>query len=261
MPLNEELIKEITIKLLRAEADVKPIEALTTTYPDITIEDARKINLNILSERVRRGEKVIGFKVAFTSKAMQQSWGVSRPEWGFLTSGMLVPDGGEVDSKKLIQPRIEPEIAFLLGEDVRGPGISVADILKATKGVLPAIEIVDTRLVGKRKVEDFIADSSGAAKVVLGGIISCVSGLDLRLIGCVVEINGEVVATSAGAAALGNPVNSMVFLANALAEVGEYLRAGQVVITGSLVTAIPVKAGDYVKVSFDRIGSVSVKFV
>ncbi len=260
MALSEELIKELIRKLLDAEASAKPIEALTITYPEITSEDARKINLGIVGERVKRGEKIIGFKVAFTSKAMQQAWGVSKPEWGYLTSGMLVPDGGEIDSKKLIQPRIEPEIAFILKEDVKGPGVSPGDILRATEGVLPAIEVVDSRLTGKRKVEDFIADSSGAARVVLGGSVKSVDGLDLKLVGCVVEI-GEVVATAAGAAALGNPVNSMMFLANALAEVGEYLRAGQVVITGSLVSAIPVKAGDYVRVTFDRIGSVSVKFI
>ncbi|MEM4519413.1 MAG: 2-oxopent-4-enoate hydratase [Sulfolobales archaeon] len=260
MPLSEESIKEIINKLLEAELSCKPIESLTSTYPEITLEDARKINFGILNERIKKGEKVIGFKVAFTSKAMQQSWGVNKPEWGYLTSGMVVPDGGEVEFKKLIQPRIEPEIAFLLKEDVKGPGITTADIIKATSGVLPAIEIVDSRIAGKRKVEDFVADSSGASRVVLGGNIKSIDGLDLKLVGCVVEI-GEVVATATGAAVLGNPVNSMVFLANALSEVGEYLRAGQIVITGSLVAAIPVKAGDYVKVSFDRLGSVSVKFI
>lgn len=261
MVLSDDVIKEIIKKLLDAEVSVKPIEALTTTYPEITLVDARKINLGILNERLRRGERVVGFKVAFTSKAMQQAWGVDRPEWGYLTSGMLVPDGGEVDSKKLIQPRIEPEIAFLLKEDVRGPGVSVSDILKATEGVLPAIEIVDSRVSGKRRVEDFVADSSGAARVVLGGVTRDLKGLDLRLVGCVVEINGEVVATAAGASVMNNPVNSLVFLANALAEVGDYLRAGHIVISGSLVPAIPVKAGDHVKVTFDRIGSVSVKFI
>jgi len=261
MVLSDDVIKEIIRKLLDAEVSVRPVESLTTTYPGITLVDARKVNLGILNERLRRGERVVGFKVAFTSKAMQQAWGVDKPEWGYLTSGMLVPDGGEVDSKKLIQPRVEPEIAFLLKEDVRGPGVSVSDILKATEGVLPAIEIVDSRVSGKRRVEDFVADSSGAARVVFGGVIRDVKELDLRLVGCVVEINGEVVATAVGAAVMNNPVNSLVFLANALAEVGEYLRAGQVVISGSLVAAIPVKAGDYVKVTFDRIGSVSVKFI
>ncbi|MCS7108457.1 MAG: 2-oxopent-4-enoate hydratase [Sulfolobales archaeon] len=260
MPLSEDLIKEITYKLLEAEGSCKPIDAITTTYPGITLSEARKINFNILNERIKKGEKVIGFKVAFTSKAMQQAWGVDKPEWGYLTSGMVVADGGEVETKKLIQPRIEPEIAFLLKDDVKGPGVSAADIVKATAGVLPAIEIVDSRVAGKRKVEDFVADSSGAARVVLGGNIKSIDGLDLKLVGCVVEI-GEVVATATGAAALGNPVNSMVFIANAISEVGDYLKAGQIVITGSLVTAIPVKAGDYVKVSFDRIGSVSVKFI
>ncbi len=260
MPLSDGLIKEIVGKLLTAEAEAKPIESLTTAYPEITYLDARKINQAIVNERVRRGERVVGFKIAFTSKAMMQSWGVDRPEWGYLTSGMLVQDGGEVVTKELIQPRVEPEIAFLLKEDVKGPGVSVADILRATEGVLPAIEIIDSRITGKRRVEDFVADSSGAKKVVFGGTIKSVEGLDLRLIGCVVEINGDVVATSAGAASLGNPLNSMVFLANSLAEVGECLRRGQVVISGSLVAAIPVKAGDFVKVSFDRLGSVSVRF-
>jgi len=261
MVLSDDVIKEIIKKLLDAEINAKPIEPLTVTYPEITLVDARKISLGILNERLRRGEKVIGFKVALTSKAVQQAWGYDKPEWGYLTSGMLVPDGGEVDSKKLIQPRIEPEIAFLLKEDVRGPGVSVSDILKATEGVLPAIEIVDSRISGKNRIEDFVADSSKAARVVLGGVIRDVKELDLRLVGCVVEINGEVVATAAGAAVMNNPVNSLVFLANAIAEVGDYLRAGHIVISGSLIPAIPVKAGDYVKVTFDRIGSVSVKFI
>lgn len=261
MALSDEVINELIRKLLDAEATAKPIEALTSQYPDLTEVDARKINFGILRERLKRGERVIGFKVAFTSKAAQQSFGINRPDWGFLTSGMAVPDGGEVIYDKLIQPRIEAEIAFLFKDDIKGPGVTVADVLRSTEGVLPAIEVVDSRLSGRRRIEDFIADSSGAAKVVLGGSITSINRLDLKLIGCVAEINGEVVGTSAGAAALGNPVNSVVFLANALSDVGEYIRAGHIVITGSLIAATPVKKGDHVKVTFDRIGSVSVKFI
>lgn len=261
MVLPEEVINEITRKLLEAEANQQPIEPLTSTYPGITVEDARKINLRILGERLRRGERLIGYKVAFTNKAMQQAFGVDRPEFGPLTSGMLVPDGGVIKFSELIQPRAEAEIAFVLRDDLKGPGVTVADVLRATEGVMPALEIVDSRIKGKHRIEDFIADSSHACRVVLGGKLVDVKGVDLRLIGVVVEVNGEIAATAAGAAALGNPTHSVAWLANALAGVGECLKAGQVVITGSLISAIPLKAGDYIKATFDRLGHVSVKFM
>lgn len=260
MSIGDEVVASLARKLLEAEFNAKPIEPITSQYPGITVADARRINLAILNERLARGERVIGFKVAFTSRAAQQAMGIDRPEWGFLTSGMAVPDGGEIQYNRLIAPRVEAEIAFLFKEEVKGPGVTPADVLKATEGVIPAIEVVDSRVSGRRRIEDFIADSSGAARVVLGGSIVDARGLDLKLVGCIVEVSGEVIATAAGAAALGNPVNSVVFLANALADTGWYIKAGHIVITGSLITPTPVKQGDYVRVTFDRLGSVSARF-
>jgi 2-keto-4-pentenoate hydratase len=162
---------------------------------------------------------------------------------------------------RLILPRIEPEIAFLLKSDLKGPGINAAQVLDATEGVLPAFEVIDSRFKDwKITVKDSIADNASAATMILGGKLTSIKDLDLRLIGLVLEKNGEVVSTGAGAAVLGNPAESVAWLANKLAEFDISLKKGEFVMSGSLVKAVPVEAGASFRATFDRLGSVSVRF-
>jgi 2-keto-4-pentenoate hydratase len=174
---------------------------------------------------------------------------------------MVVPESRPVSAGGLHRPEVEGEIAFVLERPLRGPGVTVADVLAATRGVLPAIEIIAGRLEpGDHSVVDCVADNAGSALAVLGGALVPVDGLDLRLVGMVQSRGGDVVATGAGARVLGHPAASVAWLANALAAAGRQLDAGAFVLSGSLAPAVPAQAGDAFTVEFDRLGAVSVAF-
>ncbi len=260
--IGNEAMQDISQDLLNAESECAPVTAPSERYPGLTLEQAYAIHLKSIDERERAGARIIGVKVAFTSDAVQRQFGMNEPAAGMLYDHRVYRDGSRVPFDALISPRIEPEIACVLGEDLPGPGVTAATAFQALAGVMPAIEIVDCRVKDwKVTAIDVAADSVGGWGVVLGGKITPVQGLDLRLLGCVLEKNGEIVATGAGAAVLGNPIESLVWAANKLSMFGRVLRKGMVVITGSLVKPEPVLRGDFYRAEFDRVGTVSVKFV
>jgi len=261
MPLTKDEISKIADMLYEAEVKRLPIDPITDVYPSITVDDAYRIQLVNIERKVTKGEKVVGRKIGLTSKVMQKLFNVYEPDYGHLTNTMYVSDGGSISLSTLIQPKIEAEIAFILKEDLRGPGLTVVDVLRATEGVVPALEIIDSRIKNWRiKIQDTVADNASAARFVLGSRITKLEDLDLRLGGMVFEVNDEVVATAAGASVMGNPVLAVLWLANKLSEYGTYLRAGEVVLSGSLVSAVDVKPGDFVRATFDKLGTVSIRF-
>ncbi|MEP7244075.1 MAG: fumarylacetoacetate hydrolase family protein [Gammaproteobacteria bacterium] len=239
------------------------VEPLTTRYPGITVENAYGISVELLNARMRDGEKLVGKKIGVTSKPVQRMLEVYQPDFGYLTDAMLVPAGEAVPiSTQLIQPRAEAEIAFVMGRDLQGPGVTTAQVLAAVDFVLPCFEIVDSRIRDwKIRIEDTVADNASCGLVVLGTQAVDARSIDLAAVGCVVEKNGEVLSTGAGAAALGSPINSLVWLANTLGRFGVSLRAGEIVLSGSLVPLEPVTAGDVMRASIDRIGSLTARFV
>jgi 2-keto-4-pentenoate hydratase len=259
--LDQEHIQLIVEKLLAAEKSRQPIAPLTQDYPDLSIEDAYRIQLSVIEKKKANGTIIVGKKAGITSKAIQQMFDVNEPDYGHLLDNMLVHEGEEISCAALLQPKVEPEIAFILGEDLQGPGVSAADVLAATKCVLPVLEIIDSRIADwKIKLPDTIADNASCGKVVVGGKIRKVDGLDLRLVGVVFEKNGEVMATGAGAAALGNPANAVAWLANKLATLDQKIKANELILPGSLTPAFAVAPGDHVCASFDHLGSVSIRF-
>jgi len=259
--LDSEQIKEIAQRLLDAEESRRAIPPLTREYPNLHIEDAYRIQLTIIEARKARGALVVGKKAGVTSKAIQQLFGVDEPDYGHLLHDMIIHEGEIVQCSTLIQPKAEPEIAFVLARELRGPGVNAVDVLAATKYILPVIEIIDSRIADwKIKLPDTVADNASCGRVVIGGCVRKVDRLDLRLIGVVLEKNGEVVATGAGAAALGNPANAVAWLANKLATLDQSLKANELILPGSLCAAVDVKPGDNIRASFDRLGSVSVRF-
>jgi len=259
--VDEKVVKELAEQFLNAEASRKPVAPVTGRIPSFSLEDGYRVQLKALEMRKSRGEVVIGKKVGWTSRAVQEPMGVDEPAFGHLTSVMVVPDGGAIRVSDFVRPPlVEPEIAFILSEDLKGPGVAVPEVLKAVRGVLPAIEVPAGRIEGKSRIQDAVADNAAASRVVFGGRIARVEDIDLRYVGMVLEVGGEVSATAAGAAVLGNPVHSVSWLVNKLSEYGLVLKAGEVVISGSLVAPWAVRAGDSVRVTFDRLGSVSVRF-
>jgi len=257
------MVDEVVSRLLEAEYNRTPIDPITTKYPDMMIDDAYKIQLRLIEEKKKRGEIVVGKKVGLTSKAMQELAGIDEPDYGFLTDRMVVFEGFPIKLSELIHPRVEAEIVFVLKEDLEGPGVLVSDVLRATDYIMPALEIIDSRIKRdkRRRIEDSISDNAGTGRVVFSGKMSSITDMDLRRVGLIFEKNGDVISTAAGAAVLGNPAQAVAWLANKLSRYGVTLHEREIILSGSLIAAIDVGPGDSVTAIFDRIGSVKAKFV
>lgn len=249
-------------ELYAALLEHRTIEPLTHRESSLTIDDAYQISRHVLARRLGAGERLIGKKTGVTSKVVQAALGVHQPDFGYLTNVMSFEDGADLPiSTQLIAPRAEGEIAFVLERDLRGPGVSAADVLAATAFVKPCFEIVDSRIADwKIKIQDTIADNASSGMFVVGNTPVSVRGLDFVTCGMVVWKNGEVLSTGAGAAALGSPLNCVAWLANTLGQRGEALLAGDVILSGSLVPLEPVQAGDFMQLRIAGIGDASVRF-
>lgn len=261
--MNKELIQSCGDELYQAMIERRAIRPLTERYPTISVEDAYQISLRMLELRLAAGERIIGKKIGVTSKAVQNMLNVHQPDFGYLTDKMAFSQGEEMPiSQMLMQPRAEGEIAFILKKDLLGPGITTADVLAATDCVMPCFEVVDSRIDNWQiKIQDTVADNASCGLFVLGDRAVSPTQVDLATCGMVVEKNGSIISTGAGAAALGSPVNCVVWLANTLGHFGIPLKAGEVILSGSLVPLEPVQAGDFMSVSIGGIGNASVRFV
>jgi 2-oxopent-4-enoate/cis-2-oxohex-4-enoate hydratase len=205
---------------------------------------------------------MVGKKIGVTSKVVMDMLDVRQPDFGHLLSGMVYPDGAAIAAETLIAPKAEGEIAFVLKEDLQGPGVTNADVLRATACVLPCFEIVDSRIRDwKISIQDTVADNASSGVFVLGDAAVDPRDIDLGTVGMTLEKNGEVVATGAGAAALGHPANAVAWLANTLGRLGIGLKKGEVILSGSLAAMVPVRAGDHLRISLGGIGSAGVRFV
>jgi 2-oxopent-4-enoate/cis-2-oxohex-4-enoate hydratase len=244
---------------LRGRHTVAP---LTEREPDITIEDAYHISRHLFERRLGEGEKLVGKKIGVTSKAVQSMLGVWQPDFGYLTDPMWI-QGDEIPiSKELIQPRAEGEIAFVLARDLVGPGVTNEDVLAATDHILACFEIVDSRIKDwKIKIQDTISDNASSGLFVVGKDKISPKGFDFFTCGMVVEKNGEILSTGAGAAALGSPLTCVSWLANTLGSFGVPLKAGEIILSGSLVPLEKVVPGDSMKVSIAGIGTAIARFV
>ncbi|BAO43861.1 2-oxopent-4-enoate hydratase [Thiolapillus brandeum] len=260
--MNKQQINAFGDELYQALRGRQVVEPLTDRQPEMTIEDAYHVSLRLLDRRLEDGEQVIGKKIGVTSRAVQNMLNVHQPDFGYLTDRMVYGNGEEIPiSEEMIQPRAEGEIAFILKKDLAGPGVTNADVLAATEAVMPCFEIVDSRVRDwKIRIQDTIADNASCGVFVLGDNIVDPRKLELSTVGMVVEKNGEIISTGAGAAALGSPVNCVTWLANTLGQFGIPLKAGEVILSGSLVPLEPVQAGDFMRVEIGGIGSASVRF-
>jgi len=204
---------------------------------------------------------VRGRKVGLTSRPMQKLLGVNEPDFGLLLDDMFVEDGDEIAPETMLQPRVEAEMAFIMARDLTGPGVTVADALTGVAGVLPAIEVVDSRVADWRiTLVDTVADNASCGRLVLGGTLTPVTALDLRLTGMLLYRNGVPIDSGAGAAALGNPVRCVAWLANKLGEFGSGLRRNDIVLPGALHRMTPARPGDVFRAVFAHLGSVTARF-
>ncbi len=261
MSATSGLLDDIAGALDGAWSDRRPIAQHSATHPQLDVTDAYAIQQRVVAGRIAEGARIVGWKIGLTSLAMQQQLGVDQPDYGPILDGWLVPNGGTVEAAALIAPRVEAEIAFILAEPLRGPGVTTDDVRRSTLAVAPAIEVIDSRIADwKLTLVDTVADLASSARVVLGDDRHPIDDLDLRLVGVAFEQDGNVAATGAGAACLGDPVAAVAWAANTLGALGVTLEAGHVIMPGALHASLPARAGISFRARFDRLGDVAVRF-
>lgn len=244
------------------------VEQFSKRHPDMTIEDSYAIQHAWTEIKRAAGRTVVGHKIGLTSRAMQIASQITEPDYGTLLDDMLVPDGSAVEAARFIVPRFEVELAFILARPLKGPGVSLFDVLNATAYVVPALELIDARIEqfdratkARRKVLDTIADNAANAAIVIGGRPVRPDATDLRWCGALLYKNGVVEESGLAAAVLNHPGNGVAWLANKLALHGEGLQPGEIVLGGSFTRPVACAAGDVFHADYGLLGSISARFV
>ncbi|MBU6257451.1 MAG: fumarylacetoacetate hydrolase family protein [Burkholderiales bacterium] len=261
--MDDELIAALGDELHGALRGRRTLPPLTARHAGITVDDAYRISLHLLRLREAAGERVIGKKIGVTSKPVQDMLDVRQPDFGFLTDAMQVADGARVSlaGTALIQPRAEGEIAFCLRSDLRGPGVTRADVIAATDWVAPCFEIVDSRIADwKIRIQDTVADNASCGVFVVGAQRTDPRTLDLAAVQMQMWKNGQPCGSGSGAAVQGHPAEAVAWLANTLGERGIPFRAGELILSGSLAALVPVTAGDRCTMTIEGLGGCSIAF-
>lgn len=254
-------IKEAANLLYEAQQELEPIGPLTEQYPTLTVEDAYCVQLSNVERRKSAGGIIVGKKIGLTSRAMQKMLGVPEPDYGHLFDSMIGEEELPVKLSRLLQPKVEAEIAFVLRDELKGPGVTLSKVLQVTEGIIPAFEIIDSRIKDwKIKIQDTIADNASSAMVILGSEIIPVQRVNLKYVGLVLEKNGHIIDTAAGAAVLGHPALAVAWLANKLAQYDISLKPGEIILSGSLTSAYEVNGNDVFTATFGGLGQVKSLF-
>jgi 2-oxo-hept-3-ene-1,7-dioate hydratase len=267
MALSSDDIRSAAERLHQAEKSRTQIRQLSQQFPGITISDAYAIQKAWIEIKLAEGRVVKGHKIGLTSKAMQSALNIDEPDSGVLLDDMFFADGGLVPSDRFIATRVEAELAFIMGKCLKGPGCTLFDVLNATEFVVPALEILDTRIQrvdpetkATRKIFDTIADNAANAGIVLGGRPLRPLDADLRWIGALCYRNGQLEETGLAAGVLNHPATAVAWLANKIAPLGLSLEPGQVVLAGSFIRPIETRKGDTIQADYGAYGTVSCYF-
>ena len=265
--MTPQQIADAAKRLAEAEISRTQIGLLSLAYPGMSMDDCYAVQAALVKHKVAAGRKVIGWKIGLTSKAMQAALNIDIPDSGVLFDDMMFANGARIAPDRFIQPRIEAEIAFVMKRDLTGPDTTVEDVLAATDHVLPALEILDTRILradpatgATRKIVDTIADNAANAGIVTGGKPIKPDNVDMRWIGAIVSRNGEVEETGLGAGVLNHPALAIAWLANRLATYGERISAGQILLSGSFIRPVEAVHGSTIEADFGPFGHVSCHF-
>ncbi len=247
--------------LVAAQKERKQAVQLSVTFPAITIEDAYAISSEVAQRKIKAGARLIGHKVGLTSKAMQRSSMIDEPDYGYLLDDQMIADGAKVKHADFCKPRVEVELAFVMGKRLLGPGIGLPDVLRATEYVVPAIEIVDARLQDPRKIFDTVADNGAAAGICVGGRPVGPLDVDLRWVGGIMYRNSEIEETGLAAGVLGHPALGVAWLANKLGAQGTAIESGHLVLAGSFTRVVFAQKGDTLHADFGALGGIAIQFV
>ncbi|WP_113370061.1 2-oxo-hept-4-ene-1,7-dioate hydratase [Rhizobium sp. SYY.PMSO] len=265
--LSHDEIQAAAESLDQAERTRVQTGLLSLKHPQMTMDDSYAVQSAWVQKKIAAGRKPIGWKIGLTSKAMQYALNINIPDSGVLFDDMMFEDGATVPADRFIQPRIEAEIAFVMKAPLRGPNVSIFDVLNATDYVTPALEILDTRILRvdpetkkARTIVDTISDNAANAGIVTGGRAVRPDQIDMRWMGAIVSRNAEVEETGLGAGVLNQPARGIAWLANRLSQYGDGIEAGQIVLAGSFIRPIEARHGDTITADFGPYGSVSLFF-
>jgi len=247
--------------LIQAAKERKQATQLHITFPGITIEDSYAISSEVTRRKVAEGRKVIGHKVGLTSKAMQRSSMIDEPDYGFILDDQMIGDGAKVPHANYCKPRVEVELAFILGQRLMGPGVGLSDVLRATEYVVPAMEIVDARLLDPRKIVDTVADNGAAAGIAMGGRPVRPLDVDLRWVGGIMYKNSEIEESGLAAGVLGHPALGVAWLANKICQYGHAMEPGHIVLAGSFTRVVFAQKGDTIHADYGPLGGIAIQFV
>lgn len=263
MAMTEDQRREAARGLIHAETTREWLEPVTFTYEGADIADAYAIGQMVTDAKVAAGRTIKGHKVGLTSKAMRSTTGATEPDYGTIFDNWFRDEGTQVSMSTLNRPMIEIELVFVLKGDLGGPSVNAMDVLAATDFVLPAIELVDSRFTsrGKPGVVDSISDAASCGFIMVGGNPAQLADIDIRHVGGALYKNGVVEESGTAAAVMGNPINSVAWLARKLDEFGVHMEAGHSILSGSFIRAHPVEAGDTFVADFGSLGQISLGFV
>ena len=266
--LPSSVIQQAAAQLDQAERTGEQVRQFSLDHPDITIEDAYAIQRAWVEKKIQDGRKLVGHKIGLTSRAMQVSSNISEPDYGALLDDMMFDEGTDIPFSRFIVPRVEVELAFILGKPLKGPNCTIFDVLDATEWVIPALEIIDARIQqidphtkATRKVFDTISDNAANAGVVMGGRAVRPTDSDLRKVPAVLYRNGVIEESGVSAAVLNHPAKGVAWLANKLAPYDVTLQPGQIILGGSFTRPVAANPGDTFHVDYDMLGSISCRFV
>ena len=265
---SDELVTQLAAELQQAEQTRVQVEHFSKRFPGMTVDDGYQVSRAWVQLKLAQGRVVRGHKIGLTSRAMQQASQITEPDYGTLLDDMFIPEGSDIPATRFIAPRVEVELAFVLGRRLQGPNVTIFDVLEATDYVLPAIEIIDARIEqfdrhtkAMRKVFDTIADNAANAGIITGGRPVKPNAVDLRWVSALLYKNGVIEESGVAAAVLNHPATGVAWLANKLAPWGEFLEKGEVVLGGSFTRPTPAVAGDTFHADYGPLGGVAFHFV
>lgn len=259
--LNEDDRRKGAEAILRAERDRIPCVQLSKTFPDMEIADAYRVQDLWAEARIAAGARVVGHKIGLTSRAMQMASKIEEPDYGRILDDALYDDGARITAETFIKPRLEVELAFVMGQDLSGPGCRVHDVMRATEFVVPALEIIDYRTEVPRAIVDTIADNAAFGAIVVGGRTVRPFDVDVRWIGATLSKNGIIEESGVSAAIMGHPAAGIAWLVNKLHGVGVGLERGQIVLGGSFTRPVDIRKGDVIHADYGPLGAIGVSFV
>lgn len=258
--LSHEEHRAAAESLMRAEQSRVAVPQLSLTYQQMTLDDAYRVQDLWIEARVAQGARVVGHKIGLTSRAMQMASKMTEPDYGRILDDAFFQDGAALPAARFIKPRLEVELAFIMGQDLSGPGTQIYDVLRATEFVVPALEIIDYRTEVPRAIVDTIADNAAFGAIVVGGRLIRPMDVDIRWIGATLAKNGVIEESGVSAAIMGHPAAGVAWLVNKLHAVGSGLLKGQIVLGGSFTRPVDVAAGDVIQADYGPLGAIGVRF-